>query len=209
MHGVDPIDDLFKPLLGRPSWSVERGRESALFRDRPSMVFLEFGDPVLTIEEPRNWPVHIEGAPAETPGRLTFLRGQWHLTLTSCAWSLTLNSAQLATSLSEGNLIDRALDVLNGQALVAVDIDPHHAETAFEFDLGCILRTYPKPDGGDAGPSEQWVLASIPSSYLSVRSDGQFKIRPVTESATTSGWAPILRGQPTQQAITTPTTWDH
>lgn len=190
---MDRINDAFKPLFGQPSWSVERGRESALFSNRPAMVFLEFGDPVLTINQPRNWPVHIEGAPVETPGRITFVRGQWLLTLmTGCAWELMLDNSPLATSSSDSSLVDRALDVLDGQAIVAVDIDSRDASTVFTFDLGCVLTTHPNLNDDDGDPIEQWGLAvAATASYLCVRSDGKYKIRRRSDRGSRIEWIPI------------------
>jgi hypothetical protein len=58
----------------------------------------------------------------------------------------------LAHSGSRPQRIDRALAVLDGQALISVVVDTD-ARTSFTFDLGCTLLTWPYDH-----ESEQWLL---------------------------------------------------
>ena len=138
---------------------------------------MEYGEPQVDVRKPLLLPLSIEGAPAKTLQRLAFVHGEWHLWIYCCEWSLRLKDVQLAHNESDDVTMDRALGVLNGQVLQAVDIEPDDGRTRFTFDLGCSLLTCPAPPGiyGDE-PVEQWKLYSRPGPVLVVREDGRYSI---------------------------------
>jgi hypothetical protein len=154
----------FEPLLGFPAWKVQNGYGS--------FITMEFGEPMLRIDEARLRPVFIEGAPKETRQRLAIVRGTWHLWIYCCSWSLLLDGLQIAHNESEQLTMNRALHVLNGQRLSKVSVI-ETANTRFEFDLGCVLDTSPAAPGTyDDEPVEQWLLYQPSGRALSLRGDG-------------------------------------
>lgn len=183
MHAVS---ELLRPVLGRTLWLVGRGHGS--------FITMEYGEPHVDVREPRLWPLHIEGAPAKTLRRSPFVHGEWHLWIYCCEWSLLLKYVQLAHNESDNVTMDRALRVLNGQVLKAVDIEPDDSRTRFTFDLGCSLLTYPAPPGIYDDPVEQWKLYSRSGSdllVLSVRGDGKYSIGDGHEIRGDEHWLPI------------------
>jgi hypothetical protein len=180
---MHPIAEFVRPVLGRPSWLVKRGHGS--------FVTAEFGRPEVEIREPRLMPVAIEGAPAKTRQRHSFVHGEWHLWIYCCQWSLMLEDAQLAHCESDDVTIHRALHVLNGQALTAVEIEPSDGRTRFSFDLGCTLLTLPAEAGVYEDPVEQWYLYARAGLVLSVRSDGTYKINDRHQKREAWDWRPV------------------
>ena len=151
MQVMHPLTEIVEPVLGHPSWLVERGHGS--------FITVEFGEPELQVREPKPRKVHIEGAPEKTLQRSSFVTGQWHLWIYCCQWSLMLGDAQLAHCESDDVTMHRALRVLNGQELQAVEIEPADGRTKFSFDLGCSLFTLPAEAGVyEDEPVEQWYL---------------------------------------------------
>jgi hypothetical protein len=142
---VDELLALVQPLLGLPSWNVQRGHGSFLT--------FEFGQPHLVSHEPR------ERRPTDPiPGRrrLTYAHGDWHLWVYCCQWAASQEGVALAHSESTDAEIDTAMRALGGQALSELSLDT--ARTTFHFDLGGKLETQPFDD-----ESEQWHLY-MPSS---------------------------------------------
>jgi hypothetical protein len=129
---MHPVSEVLRPVLGRTSWLVKHGYGS--------FITMEYGDPHVDVHKPLLLPVSIEGAPAKALRRLAFVHGEWHLWIYCCEWSLLLEDIQLAHDESDDVTMDRALAVLNGQVLQAVDIEPDDGRTRFTFDLGCWLR---------------------------------------------------------------------
>jgi len=140
---------------------------------------MEYGEPHVDVREPRPWPLRIPGAPAKALRRSPFVRGEWHLWIYCCEWSLLLDDIQLAHNESSNVTMYRALRVLDGQVLQAVDIEPADGRTRFTFDLGCSLLTYPAPPGVFDDPAKQWMLYSYSDAglvVLSVYGDGTYCI---------------------------------
>lgn len=165
---MHPIADTFGPVLGLPSWNVKKGVGSFLT--------LEFGSPVLTVHEPKPRTVRLgDGEPHTAMTRLTAVHGAWHLWIYCCEWSLTAGGRELASDESSDDAIEGALNVLNGQALKSVTVDPDDGSSKFVFDLGCILTTNPAPsETYGRGPAEQWMLYQPGGQVLALRDDGQY-----------------------------------
>jgi hypothetical protein len=63
--------DVFEPVLGLPSWLVRKGIGS--------FITLEFGDPTLTIRDPKPWTARTAtGEALSTRRRQTSVHGEWH-----------------------------------------------------------------------------------------------------------------------------------
>jgi hypothetical protein len=95
------------------------------------------------------------------PQWLSYIDGQWHLWIYCCEWSLTLDGTPLAHNESADLTMRRALRVLNGQKLTAVDIEPTDGRTRLTFDLGCFLLTRPGAAGLRGRPGR--AVASVPA----------------------------------------------
>lgn len=183
MVAMHPIADLMRPALGQLAWLVEHGHGS--------FVTMEFGEPRVQISKPKAMPVHIEGAPGRSLQRSAFVHGDWHLWIYCCRWSLTLEGTQLAHDESDAITMSRALGVLNGQILTAVEIEPD-SRTRFCFDLGCSFLTRPAPPGsyGDE-PVEQWYWYPRSGPVLAVRGDGCYAVSPSHAQPDDHQWLPI------------------
>jgi hypothetical protein len=183
---MHPVAEALQPVLGRTSWLVQHGYGS--------FITMEFGEPHVHVRKPLMLPVSIAGAPAKTLQRLASVSGQWHLWIYCCEWSLRLESTELAHSESDDITLNRALGVLNGQELQAVDVDPAGGQTRFTFDLGCSLSTCPAPPGSYDDPVRQWMLYSRPGpglAVLSIRGDGTYSIDDGHTKPGRERWLPI------------------
>jgi hypothetical protein len=159
-----------RPAVGKPCWLVKRGHGS--------FVTMEFGEPQVEVSGPYLRRVFIEGAPQRSPRRSAFVRGDWHLWIYCCRWSLTLEGIQLGHQESDATTMNRALAVLNGQILTAVQIEPD-SRTTFCFDLGCTFLTYPAPAGTYRGkPTEQWFWYGRSGPVAVVRDNGTYALIP-------------------------------
>lgn len=176
---MHPVASAFAPLIGMPSWEVKRGHGS--------FVTLEFGEPILEIGEPSDTLVFLDGAPPRLPTRSAYVHGQWHLWIYCCDWQLTAKQIELAHSESDDIRMARALRILNGQALVSVDVDHNDGSTVFKFDLGCKMATRPYDDE----PHEQWMMKDPSGCWLSVRSDGRYSQTDGTSPVDEQVWHPL------------------
>ncbi|HEX8243085.1 MAG TPA: hypothetical protein VF541_06310, partial [Longimicrobium sp.] len=119
-----------------------------------SFVTLEFG--------PREEPAGGRGRP----------HGAWHLWIYCAAWRLDRQGDVLAASEDPRELLAEAVRVLEGLALVAVDVRAPALETTFAFENGVALHVFPifsrdyehwllyLPDGQVlvAGPGSEWSV---------------------------------------------------
>jgi hypothetical protein len=183
----DPIAVLLAPLFGAYSWGSRRVHGSILS--------LNFGEPTLTVREPTQSVVHLEGAPERMLHRNVFVRGEWYLVIELCVWTVVCEGIELATSSSEQLQIERAVRVLDGQALRDVEIKPD-GQSIFRFDLGGVLGIWP----ADVGLYDQgneailwWLLG--PTEVLTLRADGHYSIDPRDAGRDTYTWDPIA-GRP-------------
>lgn len=152
---------------------------------------MQFGPPTLSIDALRKLPVGIDGAPEYSTRRPTRVHGQQHMWFYHCWWELTLDSRELACRDSDEQTIDRALAVLDGQALVAVEVDAADGRSRFEFDLGCALITQPIP--GENELDVQWMLFQQSGQLLRVRRDGKYSLADARTKEDDQSWLPISR----------------
>jgi hypothetical protein len=199
VHVMHPIADLIEPVLGHSSWLVQRGHGS--------FVTMEFGAPEVRVGEPKLRKTYLDGAPKKTLQRHSYVDGEWHLWIYCCEWSLILDGALLAHNESGDLTMHRALHVLNGQQLTAVDIEPADGRTRFTFDLGCILITRPAPPRTyEDEPVEQWYLYLRSGPVLAVRGDGSYKVGDRHQKPADRHWLPINTPVRIQRIAATGTT---
>ncbi|GAA2738024.1 hypothetical protein GCM10010439_70410 [Actinocorallia aurantiaca] len=139
---VRAIEEIVRPLYGRPAWKVELGHGS--------FFTMEFGAPVTGLER--------DGETVE--------HGEWHLWVAMAAWRLETATHVVAASEYPRVFLQRALQALHGQSLDHITIDTPSLETTLRF--GALrLRLFPvfpeDPDGlGD------WVLWTPGGCVLTV-----------------------------------------
>ncbi|MCL2089685.1 MAG: hypothetical protein FWH11_00405 [Micrococcales bacterium] len=98
-------------------------------------------------------------------------RGQWRLWVYSAAWRIETSSAVLGASEYDRESREAAIVMLNGKALVGVDVETPSLSAVFDFSDGVRLRTFSftrnyhhwvlfRPDGmvRVAGPASSWGL---------------------------------------------------
>src|SRR5205823_276948 len=142
------------------------------------------------------------------PSRMAYVRGDWHLWIYCCAWSIDREGLHLAHSESSEQQIDRAMVLVNGQAITRIEVNPLNARTRFTFDLGATLTTWPddamheprdlslygQTDVNEL-PSDdlydQWMLYEPSGSVLTVREDGYFQYEPGNEPTDETQWLPL------------------
>jgi hypothetical protein len=158
------IDDVFAPLYGKPCWSVQPGIGSFLT--------FEFGEPYLKIREPKE--ARISTSPKvrrRLARRDVSVRGAWHLWISFCGWRFYLHDKEIGSSIASKRVIKRVAAEVDGQALIKVTVE-EDGVTAFQFDLGGYLETYPFIST-DELPDEMdcWTLFEPTGKALTLRMD--------------------------------------
>jgi hypothetical protein len=163
------INDVFKPLIGKPCWQVKQGYGSFLT--------FEFSEPRLHIQEPREASKQAsEKLRKRWARRRIYVHGDWHLWVYICDWRILLHGKELANSSSTRKVIEKALLEIDGQALSSVTIAKSYV-CLFEFDLGGRLEIIPNYDDYEKD-SDLWLLYE-PSGYVyTLRADGKFNHAP-------------------------------
>ncbi len=147
------IDDVFKPLIGKPCWQVKQGYGSFLT--------FEFGEPRLHIQEPRESSKQTsEKLRKRRARRSIFIHGDWHLWIYLCNWRIFLENEELANGSSTRKIIKNALLEIDGQALTSITITKSYV-CLFEFDLGGKLEIIPNYDEYKKD-SNLWLLYERP-----------------------------------------------
>lgn len=162
---MDPVEQTFAALRGRPAWQVEW--EPALG------LKLSFGPPRMTVREPCP-TAPTTAAPLSqrvAARRIITVKGTWWLWVWCGRWSLETDAAASRVSASSSAARRRtALRYLDGQRLLQAAIDAHTGRTTLTFDLGATLRLW-------GSVADDGVIYSLykPGGYvLHVRTDGAF-----------------------------------
>jgi hypothetical protein len=163
------IDNVFKPIIGKPCWQVQQGYGSFLT--------FEFGEPRLRIQEPRQASKQASEKLRKRWARRNFyIRGDWHLWIYICDWRIFLNNEELANDSSARKTIKNALLEIDGQALISITIKKSYV-CIFEFDLGGRLEITPNYEDYEKD-SDLWLLYK-PSGYVfTLRADGKHNYAP-------------------------------
>lgn len=154
---------------------------------------LEFGEPHLHIQEPREVPAGAsERVRKLLSRRHVIVRGQWHLWIYCCAWEVYTGDTLIGDSDLEGSTKERielGAAELNGQRLMRVDLDPGHGTSVFHFDLGSRLETRPYEH------SKQWMLYRPDGTVLSYRADGWYSLHRSDCPPDEYEWHPLVDGR--------------
>jgi len=162
----------FRPLLTRPCWGVHW---------EPQLnISMNFGQPRLRIREPRRSGSASPNVRRLASRRLITVRGQWWLWCFCSRWTLRVESLPPVRSSGSQRRIREALQQLDGQKLVQVDVASDTGRTRFAFDLGAVLETRDLDDD----LSDIWSLYKPDGRVLSVRGDGSCSFGPGDEIAT-------------------------
>lgn len=175
---VDPIRQVFAPLLGLPAWNVMRGHDS--------MLTFEFGEPTLSIREPVASPSPSPKVQEMLGKRRVSPVGEWHLWIYLCNWHCLSEDRQIASSEASDAAIDQAARALGGQRLMSIEVDPDKGSSTFTFDLGGRLETWPYPEGND----EQWSLSRRDGAVFSYRKDGCYCLSDANTLPDEERWLP-------------------
>jgi hypothetical protein len=165
------LDQFVRPMIGLPAWGAKQGHGSFLT--------FEFGEPKLEVHERQSKEKGLR--------RSAYVRGQWHLWIYCCHWRAVQDGEQLAWSEDGVEAIRRAAATLDGQKLLAVDVDPDKGRSTFTFDLGGLLETWPD---GDDPTDEQWMILTDKESFA-YRADGFYQHGPSNSSSDSTRWLPL------------------
>jgi hypothetical protein len=175
---TEPMRGIFAPMLGLPGWNVMRGQGS--------MLTFEFGEPTLSIREPVNSPSPSPKIRGMMGRRRVSPVGEWCLWIYLSNWSCLSRDRQIASSEASAAAIDQAARVLDGQRLISIEVDPDKGSSAFTFDLGGRLETWPYPEGND----EQWSLSRRDGAVFSYRKDGCYCLSNANTLPDEERWLP-------------------
>ncbi len=160
----DAITTAFAPLIGRACWGVERGQFGILS--------FQFGSPSLFVREPSVTTSSSEKVRKLLARRIVKPRGEWNLFINFCHWRIVASGQDFANDESPQQQMDAAANLLDGQRLIGFTLDAPSRKTAFAFDLGATVTTWPYP----ADEEELWSLYLPGEQVLTYRADGLFSL---------------------------------
>lgn len=174
----DAVTNAFAPLIGLPGWHVRKGHGS--------FITFEFGNPRLVIRDPMPAPINESQLVRRTLARRRIhVRGDWHLWIYCCNWRLVLASQDGCHSESADWEMKAALQDLDGQRLMQVEIASDRGSSIFRFDLGAALETWPyvaemqSREMTEDHPTadEQWLLYAPSRRVFTYDADGACRWR--------------------------------
>ena len=168
---ISPLDRFVRPMIGVPTWGVQQGHGSFLT--------FEFGEPKLEVRERQSEEKGLR--------RSAYVHGQSHIWIYCCHWRAIQDGEQLAWSEDANSLIGRATATLNGQKLLAVNIDANQGRSSFTFDLGGSLETWPY---GDDHTDEQWKIYRGAETFA-YRADGLYSHGSSDRTPELVRWLPL------------------
>jgi hypothetical protein len=161
---MDIVDQSLSKLVGLPCWGVRC--------DPWTGLELHFGTPTLQVREP-----HISTSKQPNVRRIASyrsisVRGTWWLWAWTGLWHLRLadDTTTFSKFTPSAHKRSRALNLLNGQKLLAFGVDPNDGRTEMLFDCGAALRLWENR----SADGEIWSLYQPQERVLSVRADGRF-----------------------------------
>lgn len=170
----------FRPLYRLPCWNVQPGYGTFLI--------LEFGEPHLSIREPRDASSDVSARLRKLFARRhVFVHGDWHLWIHSCEWTVHQDRTLVGDSTSNRR-IKSAADVLDGQQLASFNFTLRGCRSSFVFDLGATLETWPYDRKG-----EQWLLYQPSGKVLRLRADKKYCHSSKDAAPNTERWRPIAK----------------
>jgi len=161
---MNMIDRTFEQLRGQLAWNVRYHRMLNLS--------IDFGEPSLRIlREPRE---RLRSSARErrlSARRVVCVEGRWFLWIYLAYWRVLINGKRVTSSSSSARDINLALQDLEGQRFVGVQINPDTGFTRFAFDLGGAIEVRRMQRNA---AQELWSLSKPTGYYLSVYGDGTY-----------------------------------
>ncbi len=149
---------------------------------------INFGQPSLSIVEPRGVKTDNEKIRKFRQYRHVTLRGEWFLWILGAYWKLSIKDFGEVTSASQYKKMAMALARLDGQKIIDASVNPLTSATQLIFDLGAqisIRRTR------ISSREDIWSLYKPNEYVFSVRADGKYKDVPGKHADNEKDWAPI------------------
>src|SRR5687767_13366715 len=157
------VETKFQELYGIVCWKVEW--------DRNLNLSMNFGQPSLSILEPRIVKSKYKKVNDSFKYRGVTLRGEWYFWVLNGYWKLSIENFDEVTGANSYKRKSMALARLDSQKLTQVSVNPETSATQLDFDLGASLsirRIDIKSDG------DIWSLYQPNGYVLSVRADGKY-----------------------------------
>ncbi len=176
------IDDVFRPIYGKPCWNVEQGYGSFLT--------LEFGEPQLRVQEPRKASKQApESLKRRWARRFVYVRGKWHLWFYICNWKIIILGEEKANYRSSKRAIQKAAIEINGEKLVRVTVDKSLV-TTFDFDLGGKLICTPSRSFDK--DSDLWLFYEPSGKVFTLRANGKYSHIPGNTPSDKEKWMDLF-----------------
>ncbi len=175
------VESQFQELYGVVCWQVKW--------DGNLNLSMNFGQPSLSIREPRELKPGRRITSDAFKYRHVTLCGEWYFWVLSGYWKLSIKDFDEVTSATSYNRKNRALHRLDGQKLTRVSVNTETSGTQLDFDLGAklsIRRMGIKNDG------DIWSLYKPNGYVLSVRADGKYSDDPGNTKIAEQEWKPIV-----------------
>jgi len=175
------VESKFQELLGVVCWKVKW--------DGNLNLSMNFGQPSLSIREPREVKSSHKKVSDSFKYRHVTLRGEWFFWILSGYWKVFIKDFDEVTSATSYKRKNMALARLDGQKLIRVSVNPETSATRLDFDLGAVLsirRMGIKSDG------DIWSLYKPNGYVLSVRADGKYHDDPGDTEFGKNEWKPIV-----------------
>jgi hypothetical protein len=161
---------LFTPLISQLSWGINRGHGSALR--------VEFGKPHLQVRNPiQARPSSEDRVKEHLASRRIFPSGQWHFLILDSEWKVSAFGKTCHCNDPKPK-VDEALEHLNGQRLVSIEIEPDGKWFVLAFDLGGTLRVslFPQDEG------TCWSLSDADKGIITTFENGELETSPATQA---------------------------
>jgi len=143
---MEPVLELFAPVIGQPMW--------AACRTHGSCMFLEFGEPHLHIRE----PMPSSTVPALRDRRLVRPKGAWSLLVEYCDYEIEAGGRRITEADTDPGAIAACFRLLEGQKLAAVRPGTQPYSVELLFDLGGHMAMRPTGDPHFGAGDSQWML---------------------------------------------------
>ena len=182
---MSDIDNVFKSIIGKPTWNVNKGVGTTLT--------FEFGDPHLKIREPKTVkPNTSKKVKQHFARRVITVRGAWHLWIEWCEWKAFNSEVLIGDYSSSTRILRKVASEFDGQILTNVIVQKP-CFTTFEFDLGGKLETKPGVvDEELCEMNHQWSLFEPSGMVLTLRADGYYCHKPGKEFIYPQDWIPLF-----------------
>jgi hypothetical protein len=171
------LQELFGIICWEPKWDCNLN------------LSINFGQPHLSISEPREVKSKDETIRQTFRLRGVTLHGDWLFWVLSAYWKLSINDFGDVTGASTYRRKKMALARLEGQKLTYASVNPSTCATQLDFDLGArlsIRRTSIMSKG------DIWSLYKPDGYVLSVRANGNYHDDPGDTNLEKIKWKPIV-----------------